>query len=392
MEKVSPTIIIVGITGDLSEKKLLPALYGLAERGLLGDTTRIIGTSRRSLSNEDILPKLSKDPGDTTLDWLDHHLTTITADPGTLEGARTLADYVKDDDNMRLFYFSIPPNTFENVITSMAEASLNGERDYLLVEKPFGRSGSTAKKLHDLTDRHYSEANIYRVDHYLAKPGVRSISESGALILDPRRILSLDIRSDEALDIEGRADFYEQAGALRDVIQSHLLQVLALCMSAYKAHTTGAIHQDLKARVLEDLEVLGAFRAQYAGYRDEANNPESYIETYAALELTSSDHAWRDVRITVRSGKALPAKKSDITVTFADKTTHVFDMNDNPAHILDGYEQVLYDAAQSNRSLFLSARDVDESWRIVDPTLESWARNGSGLAYYKKGTIPATTI
>lgn len=392
MKPVTPTIVIVGITGDLAEKKLLPALYGLADRGLLTDDTRIVGTSRRPLTNEDLLPKLGKGTDDKTVAWINDHLKTLTADPGTTEGAQALADYLKDDQNIRLFYFSIPPTTFPNVISSMAQAGLNGGRDYIMVEKPFGSSGKSAAELHALTDKYYSEANIYRIDHYLAKPGVRSISESGALVLDPRRVLSIDVRSDESLDIQGRADFYEQSGALRDVIQSHLLQVLALCMTAYKAHTTGAVHHDLKAEALSSLEVLGAYRAQYRGYKDEAQNPDSTIETYAALELTSSDHDWRDVVIKVRSGKALPAKQSDITVTFEDKTTEVFDMNDNPANILDGYEQVLYDAANGDRSLFLSAKDVDESWRIVDPTLEYWRGSDAGMEYYDKGTIPKTTV
>lgn len=392
METISPTFVIVGITGDLAEKKLLPALYGLAERGLLDDTTRIVGTSRRSLANSDLLPKLNKNADDKTLQWLDTHLTTVTADPGTDDGAATLARALNQHDGPRLFYLSIPPSTFESVIRSMAEAGLNGDRDYLLVEKPFGNSGKSAQALHELTDRYYKEANVFRVDHYLAKPGVRAISESGGLILDPPKILSLDIRSDEALDIQGRADFYEQSGALRDVIQSHLLQVLALCLTACKAHTTGAVHHDLKADALASLEVLNAYRAQYKGYKEEAGKPDSFVETYAALELTSSDHDWRDIRITVRSGKALPKKQSDITLTFADHTTHVFDMNDNPAHILDGYEQVLYDAATCNRTLFLSALEIDESWRIVDPTLKIWAASDAGLEYYNKGTIPETTI
>lgn len=392
MEKICPTITIVGITGDLAEKKLLPALYTLASRGLLDDETKLYGTSRRPITNEDILKKLNKSSGDATLVWLNERLTTITADPGTEEGAHELARVLGDASSTRLFYLSIPPATFSNVITAMAEAGLNSENDRLMVEKPFGRDGASARELHALTDAHYNEANVYRIDHYLAKPGVRSISESGGLILDPRRIVAIDVRSDEDLDIQGRADFYEQSGALRDVVQSHLLQVLALCLTAYKSHTTGALHQDLKADSLASLEVLGAYRAQYNGYKEEAQNPESTIETYAALELTSSNHDWRDVRITVRSGKALPAKKSDITLTFDDHTTHTFDMNDNPAHILDGYEQVLYDAARGVRSLFLSARDVDESWRLVDPTLEMWASSGSGLEYYDKGTIPRTTI
>ena len=392
MDTVTPTIVIVGITGDLAEKKLLPALYGLAHRGLLSDNTRIIGTSRRPLSNESLLPKLGKPKDDRTIEWLDSHMTALTADPGTKEGARILATLLEGDTHTRLFYFSIPPTTFANVIREMAEAGLNGENDYILIEKPFGDSGKSAKSLHDLTDTYYKEANIYRVDHYLAKPGVRSLSESGGLVLDPRKILSIDIRSDETLDIQGRSDFYEQSGALRDILQSHLLQVLALSMTAYKAHTSGAVHHDLKAEALASLEVLAAYRAQYIGYRDEVNNPLSTIETYAALELTSSDHDWRDIRITLRSGKALPVKVSDITVIFDDKTTRVFDMNDNPAHILEGYEQVIYDGARSVRSLFLSARDIDESWRIVDPTLESWASNPSGLEYYDKGTVPPTTI
>lgn len=392
MKPVNPTFVIVGITGDLAEKKLLPALYNLAERKLLADDTKIIGTSRRPLTNEDLLPKLGKPADDATLAWLNEHLTTITADPGTQDGAESLADLLKNDDHMRLFYYSIPPNTFENVISSMAEAGLNGDRDFIMIEKPFGNSGDSAKKLHALTDTYYNEANIFRVDHYLAKPGVRDISDSGGLILDPRRITKIDIRSDEALDIQGRGDFYEQAGALRDVVQSHLLQVLALCLTAYKAHATNRTHHDLKADALAALEVLGAYRAQYEGYQQEAESQDSLIETYAALELTSSDHDWRDVRITVRSGKALPDKRSDITTTFTDGTTHVFDMNENPAGILDGYEQVLYDGALSIRSLFLSARDVDESWRIVDPILYTWAASGAGLEYYKKGTIPTTTV
>ena len=401
MNPVNPTIVIVGITGDLADKKLLPALYNLAKRGLLAEDTKIIGTSRKPLKNEDILSKLDNADGDTTVAWLNDRLTTLTADPGTADGAKILADYLKDDDHLRLFYYSIPPATYTDVITCMAEAGLNGERDYIMIEKPFGHDGESATKLNELTDHYYSEANIFRVDHYLAKPGVRSISESGALILDPRKITALDVRSDETLDIQGRADFYEQSGALRDVVQSHLLQVLALCMTAYKAHSNVAAHHDLKADALASLEVLGAYRAQYTGYPDEAGNNDSSVETYAALELTSSDHDWRDVRITVRSGKALPEKKSDITVTLAldpdasddmNNRTRTFDMNENPASILDGYEQVLYDAARSERTLFLSARDVVESWRIVDPTLESWSAGPAGLEHYQKGTIPETTI
>lgn len=391
MKAVNPTIIIVGITGDLAEKKLLPALYGLAERGLLADDTKIIGTSRRPLTKQGILRKLNKPDDDPALIWLENHLTTLTTDPGTPDGAQILSDYLGRDDHIRLFYFSIPPSTFANVISSMAGAGLNGERDYILVEKPFGHSGATASELEKLTKAHYTEANVYRVDHYLAKPGIRSLSESGGLVLNPRHIMAIEIRSHEALDIQGRVEFYEESGALRDIIQSHLLQVLALCLSAYKAHTTDAAHHNLKTESLASLEVLGAYRAQYSGYRDEVQNPDSTIETYAALELTSIDHEWRDVKIILRTGKALPAKVSDIIVTFDDKTTRAFDMNANPANILDGYEQVLYDASQSIRTLFLSSDDIHESWRIVDPTLEAWAHDDT-IDHYQKGTFPPTTI
>jgi glucose-6-phosphate 1-dehydrogenase len=453
MKQTGPlTLVIFGITGDLAGRMLLPALYDLALQQLLPSPLRIVGIARRQVSLEKLLQRVESaiiEKGDTcdptVLKSLGERIEFIPLDLSKNDDYSRLGkrlNQIEEEAGVcmnRLFYMAIPPQLFNDAVSHLGDAGLNhtcphgtGE-SRLLVEKPFGFDLASAQDLIGRLRTHFKEGQVYRIDHFLAKETAQNILTfrfRNSLFRDVwnrRCIRKILVTADETLDIEGRANFYEQTGALRDMVQSHVLQMLALAtMDIPDAFTAQAIHAKKLAllQAIEPAKPENAVRGQYKEYRQEASKPESNIETFAALRVNIANERWRDVPVVLHTGKALSRKTAEITVVFTDHdnkaddntltirlspdegiTLHLrakkpgFD-NDMQEVTMDfsynssfgnarqptAYERVLIDAFRGDQTLFATSEEVLANWRIIEPVLHAWSQNQEGLHQYAKGS------
>ncbi len=454
---LAPTILVLfGITGDLSQRYILPALYHLICDNLLPENAAIIGVSRRDVPVSDIIDKtrlcvLEKDKtcDDSALQRMQKHLSMFQMDLESGSDYDKLHSYLNEQETKhgvcmnRLFYLAIPPDAYQPVVTLLGERGLNTSCQHgraatrLLVEKPFGYDLASARTLIRRISKQFKEDQVYRIDHYLAKETVQNIlafrlhNPVFEALWSNRSIASIDIEAKESIGIEKRATFYEQTGALRDFVQSHLLQLLAVTtMDKPKDMSSEAIHHT-RFKLLSSVEPVPkskvtqrTVRGQYEGYRHEVDNPNSIIETYASLTLFVNNRRWRGVPMNIRTGKALDEKQTTISLTFKhpEGATHHpnvltffvqpregigFDLFvkrpgfDNEMQKVpmdfryernfkahshpDAYERVLVDAVRGDRTLFASSREVLASWRIIESVVEAWRANGDSLRIYKRG-------
>lgn len=454
--QVAPAIVVIfGITGDLSQRKLLPALYHLLKDGLLDEHTRIVGVSRRDMNVNELLDKTELcviesdnvcDPAVIAKLKARIHMFKMNLESGdSYDALHTYLDSIEDKVGMcmnRLYYLSIPPSVYAPIVAHLGSHGLNESCQHnsastrILIEKPFGYDLASAEDLIKETGRYFSETQVFRIDHYLAKETVQNIltfrfhNPVFEALWNREHIAHIDIMASEKIDIEGRTIFYEQVGAMRDFIQSHLMQLLAVTtMEEPKAMTGKAIHT-AKLALLEAITPIApnevstqTVRGQYASYADEVGNTRSTTETFAAIRLSIQNDRWEGVPITIRTGKALKDKKTEITVTFkhTDRETHhpniltfsvqphegisiglyvkrpgfdnqlqhvpmdfsyarSFDDHGHP----DAYERVLVDAIKGDRTLFATSDEVLASWRILESIIETWGRSPEGMQIYKK--------
>jgi glucose-6-phosphate 1-dehydrogenase len=454
IKQTSPfTLTIFGITGDLSGRMLLPALYNLALQDLLPESLRIVGITRRSYTVDKLLGRIKKtivEEGgaydEAVLENLGKRIELVTMDLTNIDGyikLRQRLDAIEGEIEVcanRLFYMAIPAQLFDDVVGYLGDSGLNRScphgtgQSRLLVEKPFGYDLDSAQTLVKRMRTHFEERQIYRIDHFLTKETAQNILTfrfKNALfksVWDKHCISRILISATEALDIEGRANFYEQTGALRDMIQGHVLQILALItMDMPDVFTSKAIHEKKRALLVavEPAAYERATRGQYNGYRTEVKNPDSYIETYAALRLSIANDRWKGVPILLRTGKALTKKTTDIKVIFTDHDEPKFDniltirlvpnegvslhlrakkpgfddvMQDVSMDFYysnsfagirqpTAYERVLVDAFRGDQTLFATSEEVLANWRIIEPLLVAWGKDDSkGLESYAKGS------
>ena len=447
-------LVIFGITGDLAQRKLLPALYHLAKSGELPEWLRIVGISRRDVTHDDVYAKLPEFVAEADYDHAAEQylrertemrqMNLVEQQDYTqlLERIQAIEDGMPGAEGSRLYYLSIPSHAFTPIIKLLGEtghnaALPNGDLPRLLIEKPFGYDLASARELIAALDAQFSESQVYRIDHYVAKETVQNIltfrfhNPLFESIWNAHHISKISVMAREKLDIEGRANFYEQTGALRDLIQSHLLQLLAIVtMGRPDVLQSNAIHAE-KLKLLQAIKPIApdevatkAVRGQYDGYRQEAQNPDSLIETYARVELTIDDDTWAGVPIMLETGKALDAKLTEISVCFRpnndtteDENQLIFriqpqegitlclqtkrpgiktemsraDMtfdyatafNERPA---EAYERVIVDAIRGDQTLFASSDEVVRSWQIIENILTQWSRSDEGLLSYAKGS------
>lgn len=439
-----PVIVIFGITGDLSKRKLLPALYHLLSQRLLPQRTKIIGISRKPLTLEELLETvelcvLEKDNvcDPVGLERVRAAIETLQLNPDEPEDFRKLQktlDSLDDGGNKRtrLFYMSIPASAYPPIIRNLAAAGLNEEHNRLLLEKPFGYSLDSAEKLITLLSEGFQESQIFRIDHYLAKETAQNLlafrlhNPIFVPLWNAEHIQYVRIRATETIDVEGRKAFYEQTGALRDFIQSHLMQLLSIILMDIPSDMSSQAIHAAKQHFLEQLQPADpakAVRAQYDSYRQEVDNPESNVETYASLQLQHASERWNGTGILLETGKALDKKTTQITVEF--KTPHERRRNslifriqpdegisldlvvkepgftDRMHHAaldfrykdtfqgkqhIDAYERVLMDAVRGDQSLFASDHEVLATWRVLQPVLDAWEDSGDSLLTYKAGS------
>ncbi len=363
-------IILVGITGDLSKRKLLPAIDGLARKGMLPENFKLIGITRRdNVDLNDLLINVEEK------DFLEDHTQLFTMDLDNADDYKKLSDELDlietefGATTQRLYYLSVAPTVSLPIIKHLSDSGLaHHSETKLMLEKPFGVDLENAEKTIEEIGQYFDEDDVYRVDHYLAKQTVRDLVNHK---IDMKYVKSITVTAAEKIAIEGRADFYEQTGALRDFIQSHLLQVAAMVISPKS-----------RIAVLKNLSVDldNVKRGQYEGYKEAAHNPDSTVETFVSIPLHSKGDD--GFVLTVESGKALDRKSTDVTIVYKDGATEVISLND----ATNAYESVYYHAMQGDKQFFVTKDEVLETWRILKPVQEKWATSVDDLFIYVQGT------
>ncbi|MEO6513356.1 MAG: glucose-6-phosphate dehydrogenase [Candidatus Saccharimonadales bacterium] len=447
---LEPAIIVVfGITGDLAQRKLLPALYHLFKDKLVHEHTEIVGLSRQDLQVDDLLQKVELcvleqdnvcDP--EVMRAIRSHLRMLQIDPANADDYGRLLESLNAIETEhgvcmnRLYYLSVPPSVYGAVVQNLGEHGLNTSCQHgtaatrLLVEKPFGYDEASGKELITHTERYFSEEQIFRIDHYLAKESAQNIltfrrhNPVFASIWDGKHITRINIVAHEKIGVEGRGGFYDDVGALRDLVQSHLLQLLALVMCDLSGNEDDIALHDAKQKLLASLRPIDpstTVRAQYEGYKQEVENENSHTESFVRLQLASSLPQWEGTTVAIETGKALESKKTEIEVVFDDSKGSLNELTfriqpnegidlqltakkpgftqkmqrvrmdfsyhgvfDEPSHP-DAYERVLVDAAAGDHSLFATSDEVIASWQALQPILDYW-RTTDGLKIYSPGS------
>ena len=401
-------IVIFGATGDLCKKKLIPALYKLWQKELLPDNFLITGCARRSPTAQQWKESL----GDYPDEFL-HHLDYISADLDNVESLRHLPDYLHDNT----YFLSVPPERYDNAITNLKEAGKLDDPDHsrVVIEKPFGHDYKSAGNLQSVVERYLREKQVYRIDHYLGKDTVNNIlaTRFSNILLEPlwnrQYIEEIQIFASETIGCEGRSQYYETAGAVRDMLQNHILQVLALIAMEPPSKMNAREVRREKTKVLAATRLgTNIILGQYDGYKSEEGvDPNSSTPTYFAGTLFVDNWRWQGVPFNVMTGKKLPYQCVEVVIKLKAPPLKLYEgeINDrivmrlqpNP-HLdicmdikspglgddlevatltheypgdraIDGYEKLLHDAIQGDQSHFVHAEEVMESWRIVDDLL-----------------------
>jgi glucose-6-phosphate 1-dehydrogenase len=463
------TYVIFGATGNLSRIKLMPALYHLDVAKRLPHGTRILAIGRRPWDQakwlsevRDMILEKSKDDFDEAVfqrfsERLQYHQGDIEQPQCYSELAELLNEKKNFSKNIA-FYLSISPADFGTVMEMLSNNHLFDEEDgwrRVIIEKPFGYDLDSAEALQKRISRYLTEEQIYRIDHYLGKGMVQNVLvfRFANVMLEPlwnrNYIDHIQITHSEEIGIESRADYYNGAGAMRDMLQSHLLQLLTLVTMEPPASMAAESLRDEKVKVLKSIRPIPkeavhghAFRGQYSqghikgekvkGYLQEDNIPaNSVTETYASMKLYIDNWRWRGVPMYLRTGKRLAQAQSTISICFRHpplqffRDTNVQCMNQNwillgiqpeeciriemtvkepglemstrtssldasfrneDEKAIDAYEDLLLDVLKGDRSLFLRFDEVEYAWRIVDPILQTWAIERDHIATYPAGS------
>lgn len=477
---VDPCIIVIfGATGDLTARKLIPALYNLAKDGQLPAQFACVGFARRNKTHDEFREEMKQaisqfsrsKPLDTSLwDTFKEHLFYHTSEFHEEEGYRTLKQFLQDLDSRlgtkgnRVFYLSTQPSFFPLICEQLHKTELlyNPQQiedrwSRVIIEKPFGRDLNSAQTLQKQLLCFLSEEQIYRIDHYLGKETVQNILvfRFANLLFESvwnnRYIDHVQITVAEDIGIGTRGAFWEEAGLLRDIVQNHMMQLLSLVAMEPPVNLSASAVHDEKVKVLEAIRPLKgkdidtcAIRGQYGSgfvggksviaYRSEKNvNPNSEIETYAALRLFIDNWRWAGVPFYLRGGKRLPKRATEIAIIFKDPPGVLFQqMNQrNEPNSLsiriqpdegsslkinckvpgpsspiqpvkmdfrygayfgmsppEAYERLILDCILGDNTLFARQDEVFNSWRLLSPILEHWAEPSSLSSFpnYASGT------
>ncbi|MBF4161063.1 glucose-6-phosphate dehydrogenase [Nocardioides acrostichi] len=435
-------MVLFGATGDLAARKLFPGLYRLAVDGRMPTSYAVIGSGRHSPGTDEEfreqvrrgLEKSVDDLDDAVADDLCSRVSFRTADSddgadlasAVHEAEQRIADEagVEVAETRRLLYLSIPPKAMQKMIGMLGHEGLV-ERARVVVEKPFGTDLASSRELDDAIKEVADEDQVFRIDHFIGKEAVQNILALRFAngLFEPAwnrgSIESVQIDVPEALGLEGRGSFYESTGALRDMVSTHLSQLLGFVALEDPGSFTERDLRDSKSAVFEAMRPLDPERCvfgQFVGYRDEKDvDPDSQVETLVALEVWVDNDRWRDVPFYLRTGKAMAEGRRTITIRFRDPESGIFgpaphesrnelvlELTDHPqvrvdllgkkpgpdmelleasmcldyaravpdGDPLEAYERLLLDVMRGDRSLFTRADEVDRIWQVCQPLLD----------------------
>jgi glucose-6-phosphate 1-dehydrogenase len=423
-------LVLFGATGDLAKRKLYPALYQLERRDAID--VPVIGVARSDWTDDsfreharEAVVAAEPEAAPEVIDALMHRLDLIQgdyADPATWSELRDTLD--RCGSRNAVFYMAIPPGMFPAVATSLASVGLN-ERGRIVVEKPFGRDLTTARELNATLHAVFPEERIFRIDHYLGKESVEDllVFRFSNTLLEPvwnrNYVRSVQITMAESIGVEGRGSFYDGVGAVRDILQNHLLQVAALVAMEPPVGPEASFLQDEKVKVFAAMRPIDAstlVRGQYVGYRDEPGvAPNSEVETFVAARVEIDSWRWAGVPWFVRCGKGLTRAATEVAVEFREPPRLLFDEVDGPTPMRnlirfrlgkndgvtftvqaktpgphldsqnvdlgvdfaaalgersEAYERLLGDAIAGSPRRFARQDIVEQTWRVVQPVLD----------------------
>ncbi|GHQ14451.1 glucose-6-phosphate 1-dehydrogenase [Helicobacter pylori] len=409
-------LVLFGATGDLAMRKLFVSLYEIYTHYGFKKDSKIIASGRKELSNEEFLALLcektqlhSREKGEEFLAHISYFCVRLD-NPKDFEELSKIATKNKP----LIFYFSISPSFFATTAQYLAKNALNHANTRLILEKPLGHDLKTCKEIFQSISTFFKEEQIFRIDHYLGKKGVQNILElrlnNPILNILWDQISTVEICVYETLGVEERGEFYDKIGALRDMVQNHLLQVLSLIATD--------LPNDLKDLRKEKIKVLKTLqppkdfkkqviRAQYQGYRDENKvNKESQTETFVAIKAFLDTPKFKGVPFYLKHAKKMPHNQASAKIHFnavntlefflsQDKITLTLQDHQNPLilethhkqEFLQPYAKLLYDAIQNNHNNFAHQLELEASWVFIDTLIEGFMNNATPLHSYESHNL-----
>jgi glucose-6-phosphate 1-dehydrogenase len=448
-------LVIFGATGDLSRRKILPGLYRRWKEGQIPEGSRIVGAARSEMESDAFRAMVG--------DALSEFLPERELLPETVAGFLDMLDYVTIDargdagwpdlatlmraDKVRAFYLSVAPALFGDIAKRLKERGIADRDSRIVVEKPFGKDLETARALNASLASYFNEDQIYRIDHYLGKETVQNLMavRFANILFEPlwnaQYVDHVQITVAETVGVGGRGEYYDNSGAIRDMVQNHMMQLLCLIAMEPPSRFDPDAMRDEKLKVIRALDPVApseVVRGQYRGkddddYLTQAGNPDSRTESFVAMKLHISNWRWKGTPFYLRTGKRLRARASEIAITFKEPPHSIFgesnqwrenvlvirlqpdegmdlrvmikepgpggmrlkdvalDMSFAEAlgddlDIPDAYERLIMDVIRGNQTLFMRGDEVEAAWAWVDPVLEMMEARGDKPESYEPGS------
>jgi glucose-6-phosphate 1-dehydrogenase len=450
-------LVVFGGTGDLARRKILPGLYRRFCAGQMPEDARVIGAARGDLDDtafrkligeaiEEFVPEDRRDA--KTIKTFCARLHFVSIDAKGEKGWAELAKLVRKDV-VQAFYFSVGPSLFGDLATRLHKHKIAGSEARIVVEKPFGRDLDSAKALNAVLADSFDEHQIYRIDHYLGKETVQNLMavRFGNVLFEPlwnaQYIDHVQITVAETVSVEGRGAYYDRSGAMRDMVQNHLMQLLCLTAMEPPSKFDPDAVRDEKLKVIRALDPVAAdniVRGQYAGagevasYIEHSENPETKTESFIAMQVDISNWRWKGTPFYLRTGKRLKARMSEIVIRFKETPHSIFEEDaGSHANVLtirlqpdegmnlrvtikepgpggmrlidvpldmtfaealgpeaedvpDAYERLIMDVIRGNQTLFMRGDEVEAAWAWTDPIIEGWTTRGDRPQQYEPGS------
>lgn len=450
-------LVIFGGTGDLARRKILPGLYRRFVAGQMPPDSRIIGAARAELDDagfrktvaealEEFVPADRRDVT-SVAEFLDR-IGFVSIDAKGTGGWAELKTRMRENV-VRAFYFSVAPALFGDIAERLHSNGIADAWSRIVVEKPFGRDLATARALNETLAKHFTEQQIYRIDHYLGKETVQNLMavRFANILFEPlwkaEYIDHVQITVAETVGVDGRGAYYDKSGAMRDMVQNHMMQLLCLIAMEPPYHFDPDAVRDEKLKVIRALDPVAPddiVRGQYlkggdqGSYVEHSENPASTTESYIALKVNISNWRWKGTPFYLRTGKRLRARTSEIAITFKEPPHSIFDdakgwrenvlvirlqpnegmnlmvmikepgpggmrlmqvpldmtfaeaLGNEAEEVPDAYERLIMDVIRGNQTLFMRGDEVEAAWAWADPVIQGWEARGDRPQGYDPGS------